>query len=88
MSKRVKTSGDHWHGLSGPEFGPLELRVSMTMLEMSGAEVAKLCGVTHRAVQLWLTGERPIPLLVARVMRGGALGLVSIRTLMSLGGGK
>lgn len=92
MAKLAKSAGGRppgrWLGLSGPEFGGVELKASMAMLDMKPGEVAQLCGVTVRAVQLWLADERPIPLLVARVMRGGALGLVSIRALMSLGGGK
>lgn len=73
-----------WLGLAQEKFGGVELRASMATLEMSPAEVAELCGVTVRAVQLWLAGERPIPVLARRVLKGAALGLVSVRTLRSL----
>lgn len=77
-----------WLGLSGPSFGGVELKASMAMLDVKPSDVAELCGVTVSEVELWLADERSIPLLAARVLRGGALGLVSIRTLMSLGGGR
>lgn len=73
-----------WLGLSGPEFRSVELRASMAMAELSKADVAELCGVTVRAVELWLADEQPIPVLARRVLKGAALGLVSLGTLRAL----
>lgn len=72
------------YGLASSVFLGAELHGSMVMLEMSKRDVAALCGVTVRAVELWLADERPIPPLVRRVLKGAALGLVSVRTLQAL----
>jgi DNA-binding transcriptional regulator YiaG len=39
---------------------PAKLRSLIEHLGLSQAEVARLFGVTSRAVQFWVTGERPI----------------------------
>lgn len=78
------TDGGRWLGLSGPGFDGRDLRAAMLMLEMDKRQVAALCGVTVRAVDLWLADKRPVPLLARRVLKGGALGLVAVRTLESL----
>lgn len=67
-----------------PEYTAKSLQASMTIAEMSSRDVANLCGVSPRAVQLWLNGERPVPVLVRRVLHGIALGAVSRRTLEGL----
>lgn len=72
------------HGLASAAYSGWDLTGSMAMLEMSKRDVAALCGVTVRAVELWMADERPIPPLVRRVLKGAALGLVSIRTLQAL----
>lgn len=68
-------------GVASREFTAGDLRAAMLMCELDNARLAALCGVTPRAVQLWVAGERPIPLLVRRVLKAASIGLVSIRTL-------
>lgn len=65
-------------------YGRADLEASMTMIGMGTAGVAHLFGVTPRSVQLWLAGERPVPVIVRRVMRGMALGLISREALERL----
>lgn len=70
---------------SGPApYGGKALAASMSISGMGTADVAKLCGVSVRAVQLWLADERPVPVLAGRVMRGIALGVLSRKALETL----
>lgn len=80
MSKQparpVELHGTAWNGLA--------LRTLLHVAEMTPGQLAVLCGVSPRAVQLWLKDQRPMPVLVRRVMRGIALGVVSRRALEGL----
>lgn len=70
-------------GLPGGYTGK-DLHVHMLVAEVTKAELAALCGVTPRAVEQWLSGARPVPALVRRVVRGIALGCVSREALKRL----
>lgn len=48
---------------------PLELRSSLTQLELSQSELANLISVTTRAVTMWLSGERAVPGPVVSYLR-------------------
>lgn len=65
-------------------FEGVDLRASMLMAEMSKAQVAMMFDVTPRAVEQWQSGKRPVPVIVRKVMRGIALGLLPKRTLEAL----
>lgn len=47
---------------------PDQLKTAMIKLEFNTNDVAVLMGVTRRAVQLWLTGQNPIPQSCAIVL--------------------
>lgn len=66
------------------EYTGTDLRASMALADMRIADVALLCGVTERSVKGWLAGRSPVPVLVRRVMRGVAWGLLSRVALMNL----
>lgn len=78
-----KTKLDNLSPYAKP-YGPKDLEASMIIAEMSKGQVAMLCDVTPRAVEQWLSGRRPVPVLVRKVMRGIALGLLPKRTLEAL----
>lgn len=61
-----------------------DLKASMLIAEMSKAQVCMMFDVSPRAVEYWITDERPIPVVVRKVMRGIALGLLPRRVLEAL----
>ena len=62
-------------------FDAVELRACMGQVGMTNAQLAALSGYTVRSVQLWVSGERPTPLLVRRVVRSIAYGGTSLNAL-------
>ena len=53
-----------------------ELKDVMSNLSLNSADVAMIVGVTRRGVQLWMSGDIPIPQNVAIFLRAIAEGLL------------
>lgn len=72
---------------AGPYAKPFtgaDLRLVMAAAGLSKPQVAALTGYTTRSVEQWLSGTRPVPLLVRRMMRVVMLGRVSLNELWCL----
>jgi DNA-binding transcriptional regulator YiaG len=56
------------------EMSPSKLRHTLRSLGLSQAGASRLLGVTDRAVQMWVAGDRSVPDWVSRALRLMAAG--------------
>lgn len=57
-------------------FGGPHLREAMAQAGVTKGWLAAVADVSPRAVEHWLSGKRPVPALVRKVMRGMVAGVV------------
>ena len=58
-----------------------DFRATLSSLGLSQVGAARLLGVTDRVVRMWVAGDRPVPVLVARVLLLVASGKLTLDDL-------
>ena len=60
---------------------PSELRAIIAHLGLTQVGVARILGVTSRAVGMWVAGDRKVPELLAKVLRMIIAGKITVEDL-------